>query len=168
MKKKINTNVLTKKQTLLVVFVAAFAAIGIYLLAQSRAATITYVNFLNAQSAATSAGVSKVTDSISYVGTQTVSQVGAGSKLTYVLGGKALPQKYCYFIRAFNYKGTIYTASVELVGTYNAVTFTVPVSANYNQYCVGTGTAAQKYYNVANKSPLGGPSILIYQTVVYY
>ncbi len=153
----------------LTVFVLLFAGIGSYLLMQSHAATVPYSQFLTYTNAAQTTGVGTSTDYVNQIGTQTVSQVAAGGQLTYVVGGKVAIKSMCYFLRAVNPKGVGNTATVELTNQYKSIVISLPIAAEYQEYCVGTAkNGSLKPYNVYNKSAQDGPQVLIYQTVVNY
>jgi hypothetical protein len=64
------------------------AVVGAYILTSSHAATVSYSEFLNAGSAAQTAGVNTVTDVVNQIGPQSVSQVSSGAQLDYLTGGK--------------------------------------------------------------------------------
>lgn len=148
----------------------AFAVIGIYFLVDSNAATGTHVQFLNYQSAEQSEGViTNVTVDVPSLGQQTVSKVPPGAKLSYLVGGKVAVKNQCYYLLLSPQAGGPTTAIVEFVGQGRSVTRNLTYDSNnlyLRRVCVPSGTQALKNYNVYNKSPVGGPDILVYQDEV--
>ena len=154
----------------LAVFVLLFALIGAYMLVRSRAATVSYSQFLNYQSAAQTAGVTNIPVQINSLGQQTVSQVAPGAKLTYLLGGKITIANECYYVQVLPLKGGGTTATVEFTGQGNSITRKLTYDANqagnYQKICVSSGSQTLKDYNIFNKSPAEGPALLVYEDII--
>lgn len=155
------------------VFVFATAIMGTYLLTSSKAAPsspVTNVNFINASSAAVSPGVTTVPSIVNQVGSQSVSQVAPGGKLTYVQGLKGTIKSVCYYVSVQPMKGGSLTATVEFTSPTETLTtnltYTDATANTYHGVCVGAGRKTSPGYNVYNKSPATGPNILVYQQMM--
>lgn len=146
-------------------FILLFAGIGTYVLTQSQADTTSYANFYGQSNALVETGVSGVTDSVNSAGTQSVSQVSSGSKLTYIGMGKSKFRTVCYYVRAVSGPGTGKTAKVEFVGQGSSKVFNFAVSDNYQSFCVKSGHKTQKSHNVYNASGPNGPDVNVYQAI---
>jgi hypothetical protein len=148
----------------------AVAVVGIYFLVDSSAATGTQVQFLNHQHIEQSQGViTSTTVDVPSLGQQTVSKVPPGAKLSYLVGGKVAVKNQCYYILVSPQAGGSTTATIEFVGQGRSTTRNLTYDAA-NPYlqrvCVPSGTQTSKSYNVYNKSPVGGPDVLVYQDEV--
>jgi hypothetical protein len=158
----------------LVLAVALFALLGVKLLNNSGASPATpppVIGYLNYQSMANADGLSVFTsqDNIAGLGAQYVSDIIPGKQLTYVMGGKVVPNTVCYYLRVYNSPKSatqVTSASVTLVGTNNSQTVTLPADDSYREVCVPKGKQAQLPYNVANNS--SAAYVLVHQTVLKY
>jgi len=146
-------------------FILLFAGLGTYVVAQSRADSVSYTNFYTLTNVVPSAGIYPATDSIKAAGSQNVSQLTAGSKLTYSGGSKLKFKTICYYVRVSDGIQGDATAKVEFVGQGNSKTVNLKVSDDYQGICVKSGHKTQKSYNIYNMSAPTGPDILVYQAI---
>lgn len=146
-------------------FILLFAGLGTYVITQSRADTVSYVNFYNSSNVLPAAGVYPATDSINAGGSQNINQVSSGSKLTYAGSNKLKYKTICYYVRVSDDLGGEISAKVEFVGKGNSKTITLAKSDNYQSVCVKSGGKSQKSYNIYNSSGPNGPDVLVYQAI---
>ena len=143
-------------------FILLFAGLGTYVITQSRADSITYSNFYNANNVAPSAGIYPANDAVNALGSQNVSQLSSGGKLTYNGGSKVKYRSICYYVRVpENITGDT-SAKIEFVGKGNSKTLNLAVSDDYQAICVKSGHKSQKSYNIYN---ISGPDVLVYQAI---
>ncbi len=146
-------------------FVLLFAGLGTYVFTQSKADTISYAGFYNSSSVIPAAGVLPSTDPINGGGSQNVSQVSTGSKLTFAGANKAKYKTICYYVRVSSDISSDTSAKIEFVGKGNSKTVTLDASDKYQSICVKSARQTQKTYNIYNASGANGPDVLVYQAI---
>jgi hypothetical protein len=166
-----------------VLFVLIIAVIGVRLLTASHAATpadITAasspnvtkskVEFIPADTANRSTGITLSSATVSQVGVQMVAQVAPNAQLTFPKGIVGTGDTACYFVQAQPLKGGGSTATIEFNSTSYSVNKNIAYDLNnpgtFSEVCVQPGQQANKGFSLANLSPSTGPDVLVYEEVL--